>query len=101
MIWMRQKDFQRWLERRKQGVRAYVFRQGMLLYGLPMFVISSVITYREGQASWLPAVGLLLWLKGGALFGWLLWRVNEWRFQRVLRLVGRRRRDATVRTDDD
>lgn len=87
MPWMRHKEFQRWLERRRHGVWPYVWKQGVLLYGLPMFVITSVLLHRQGQPAWLLGVSLLFWLSGGALFGWLLWRVNEWRFRRVLRRV--------------
>lgn len=89
---MRHKDFQRWLKIRSRGLRRYVLVQGVLLYGLPMFVIMSVLLHREGQPLWLLGVSLLLWLLGGALFGWLLWRVNEWRFRRVLHRVRTRRR---------
>jgi len=99
MVWMRQKDFLRWLERRRQGRWSYVWKQGVLLYGLPMFVIMSLLTHRDGQPLWLLGVALLLWLLGGAAFGWLLWQVNEWRFHRVLRWVGQQ--EPTERADAD
>ena len=90
MLWMRHKDFARWLQRRQQGPWVFVLRQGMLLYGLPMFVIMSLLMHRDGQPYWLLGVSLLLWLSGGALFGWLLWLVNEWRFRKVLQRAERR-----------
>lgn len=74
---------------RALGARRFILTRGVLGWGGLMFVICTVLpAFRlvpwfqdtaEHPAVFVP-VGAVIWLAGGALFGWLLWRTIARRF---------------------
>jgi hypothetical protein len=75
-----------WEKRRRVGKRRFILRNGVLMYGLIMFVLVTFVAIRPPQLT----VGTVLsaaaiCLAGGALFGWIMWTLTEWRYQKHLR----------------
>jgi len=77
---MRASESRRWAETRKQGMLRFVMRSGVLLYGMPMFVI---MTYLIPHPRLSTGQSALLWLAAGACYGIALWLVQERRYRRM------------------
>ena len=53
---------------------------GVLAWGLPMFVIMTFVVSRKNWREHTPveiAASAVLWVIGGACFGWWVWRSSE------------------------
>lgn len=73
---------------RARGPGAYIWRTGILSWGLPMSITMTIVDRYRGEglslggAPWvdvLADLGFALFffgLLGGALFGWLMWRAG-------------------------
>jgi len=75
-----------WYEDVKVGRNRYIWRKGVLLWGLSMFVVMALVvplvmgtTAVEYQSSNL-AIDAIIWLIGGAVYGYLVWRSNIRKF---------------------
>lgn len=77
---MQTKEFDRWASIREQGMLRYVLLNGLLSYGVPMFVLMTFIIphprLSHGQSG-------LLWALTGAGYGLAMWMVQERRFRKV------------------
>ena len=84
---MNPKHLARWREQRKQGRTQFVLRTGMLAYGLPMFaLLTFILPLMRGRAIPSPlliAISAVLWTLGGAIFGVVLWAVNERNYKKA------------------
>ena len=82
------KDIQRWEETRKKGKLNYVLINGLLAWGLPMFVVMTFFVMRkrgEPLRADLVAISAVLWTLGGLVFGLTIWTVSEKKYQKYLR----------------
>lgn len=78
---MQSKEFDSWARIRAQGALRYVLLNGVLFYGLPMFLI---MTYVIPHPRLTLAQSALLWVAiAGAGFGVAMWMVQERRFRKV------------------
>jgi len=78
---MQGKEFDRWARIRAQGALRYVLLNGVVFYGLPMFLI---MTYVIPHPRLTVAQSALLWVAiAGAGFGAAMWIVQERRFRKV------------------
>ena len=78
---MQTREFDRWARIRAQGRLRYVLLNGVLLYGLPMFLI---MTYVIPHPRLSVAQSALLWGPlAGAGYGLGMWIVQERRFRKV------------------
>ena len=82
------KDIQRWEETRKKGKFNYVLVNGLLAWGLPMFVVMTFFVMRKKDEPLRPdlvAVSAALWALGGLSFGWVTWMISEKKYQKYIR----------------
>ena len=81
------KDLKNWALLRQRGKRRFVLLTGVLSYGVPMFIIMTFFVNRRSEV--MPeylrvAISLVIWLLGGAAFGWIMGKLNEGRYQKFL-----------------
>lgn len=78
-----------WETIRQKGKKRFILFTGILLWGVPMFVIMTFFkSHTELNWNW-PSFFFILgqlttWTLGGILYGWFLWKILEKRFQRQM-----------------
>ncbi|MFO6424109.1 hypothetical protein [Motilimonas sp. KMU-193] len=83
---MKPREYQAWAKVRKLGRNRYMMLNGMLMYGVPLFVVMSFIVnqpFAEGYTMTAVAIHLGVWLFIGQMFGLVNWVVNEKRFAKA------------------
>jgi peptidoglycan/LPS O-acetylase OafA/YrhL len=80
---MTEKDMQKWEAKRAKGRLRFVLENGVLAWGVPMFVFMTYFM-NDNQD---PSPGMLLtnavvWAIGGALFGWIVWTIVERKYRK-------------------
>lgn len=84
------RNLKNWELLRQKGKGRFILITGVLFYGVPMFVIMTFfVNVASHQTQVMPeamrvAISLVIWLLGGAVFGWIMWRLNESRYQKFL-----------------
>lgn len=81
------KDLQRWQTMRQKGMTRFILVTGIFSYGLPMFVIMTFVVNRRPDQPLTAlriAISAVIWTLGGAAFGFIMWKLNEGRYQRFL-----------------
>ena len=86
---MKEKDFKNWQQRRKQGALRFTLVQGLLCWGIPMFIVMTFVVNdafnEQGIIQWAQVfIGAVVWSIGGSLFGAFLWFVTEQQYQKAL-----------------
>jgi hypothetical protein len=78
-------SIQRWERIRAMGMRRYVLVHGVLLYGLPLFLVMTFVVHRDHVAlrPGLLLVLALAWSLGGAVFGWVMWHLRDRMYRRI------------------
>jgi len=82
------KDVQRWEETRRKGKLNYILVNGLLAWGLPMFVVMTFFVLRKKDEPLrldMVAISAVLWTIGGLAFGLSIWTVSEKKYQKYLR----------------
>jgi len=82
------RSIQRWERTRSAGLARYILVHGILLYGLPLFLLMSFVVHRQRLSPAFLLASALLWTLGGALFGWAMWHVRERMYRRLADLFG-------------
>ncbi len=70
---MHRKNLEHWSSVRRQGRLRYVLVHGVLMYGLPLFVVMTFFVHRDRLATGFVAISAALWTIGGIVFGLLSW----------------------------
>lgn len=81
---MHPKHLERWSCVRQKGLLRYVLVNGVLMYGLPLFVVMTFFVHRDKLATAFVAMSALLWAIGGVAFGLLTWWWWERRYRAAL-----------------
>lgn len=77
---MKDKKYSAWAASRAKGRNKYIFFNGVLLYGIPMFIFSAFIINKpleEGYTLINMAQSLGIWLFAGFVIGTNTWFINE------------------------
>ena len=80
------KTHERWAVTRAQGKNKFILVNGVLAWGLPMFVVMALMPILSGKATASPsyfAVMIPLWAVAGLCFGWGTWALSERLFRRA------------------
>ena len=80
---MKPKQLEAWKKSRKKGMPHYVWVSGVLSYGLPMFVVMTLIVHRSELSLRNIGLSAVIWASAGALFGIAMWYIQEWQFRRA------------------
>ena len=75
-----------WAKVRSQGKWTFVWRTGILRWGLIMcaIFIGMQATQHPDRILFILALNVPLWSCAGFVFGWLTWSMSEWSFKRHL-----------------
>lgn len=80
---MKPEQLEKWLATRQKGVARFVLVNGVLAYGLPMFLGMTFIVGRENLSVYFAYISAVAWTLGGALFGAVMWGIGERRFRKA------------------
>lgn len=78
---MRLSERKKWQRTREKGLLQYVLLNGVLLYGVPMFLFVTFVLKHDRRPVWESAV---LWNITGIVMRVLTWAVNEHRYRRAV-----------------
>ena len=81
----------RWERERKAGALRYVWRKGLIGWGLPLYVFMYCAqTLLRGDALELQDAlrNAVLWLGSGAVFGAVMWWVSEFNYRKLRASLG-------------
>lgn len=81
---MKPEQIEAWKSERDKGMFRYVLIRGVLSYGLAMFVAMTFIAHRDELSPSFVGLSAVAWTFGGALFGVLMWYVQERRYRRIV-----------------
>ena len=81
-------SIERWKKKREGGKARYILQTGVLGWGLTMFVVMTFVINKRPENLKTILLAALLWLVGGAVFGWLTWIVNEHLYRRATETSG-------------
>lgn len=93
---MKQSQLLYWEKTRAQGKRAYILKNGMLYFGLPLGILSAFMNrFLENSYSFdgyfngellgeMIARGLFFFLITGPLFGLITWHLNEKNYKKTI-----------------
>lgn len=86
------KSLAKWEQKRHGGKRRYIWRDGVLGWGVPMFIVMTSFMYVQKFGPVWPSIGDLpvslilinavLWPIGGYWFGATMWSTMERAYQR-------------------
>ncbi|MBR9792966.1 MAG: hypothetical protein GYB58_14565 [Gammaproteobacteria bacterium] len=90
---MKEKDFKNWQQRRKQGALRFTLVQGLLCWGIPMFIVMTFVVNDvfndQGIIQWAQVlIAAVVWSIGGCLFGAFVWFITERQYQKELQKQG-------------
>jgi hypothetical protein len=77
----------KWEETRQKGKLRFIFLQGVVSWGVPMFVVMTFVLNRERANSdppWMLLASAVIWAIGGACFGLAMWAISERRYQKYI-----------------
>jgi hypothetical protein len=86
------KELKKWEVTRQKGRKTFILVNGVLSWGLPMFIVMTFFVHRRPDgvhSPWMILVSAILWALGGALFGWIMWRLSEKKYRKYLATLHR------------
>lgn len=82
------KALKRWETIRQKGKMRFILENGVLMWGVPMFVVMTFLVNpqkdRQEHKGSLILISAVIWAIGGLLFGWTVWTISEKRYQKFL-----------------
>ncbi|MGY0556645.1 MULTISPECIES: hypothetical protein [unclassified Lysobacter] len=80
---MKPEQLEKWKETRQKGMLRFVLVNGVLAYGLIMFIVMTFVVHRDKLSVNFICISAIVWSIGGALFGVLMWIIGERKFRKV------------------
>lgn len=80
---MKPEQIEKWKEIRAKGMLRFVLLSGVLSYGLAMFVVMTFVVNRDKLSTSFIGISAIVWAIGGALFGLIMWFVQERQFRKT------------------
>jgi len=79
------KDLKKWEMTRQKGKTQFILLNGVVAWGIPMFVIMTFVVNRErAQTAGLLILLAVIWALGGACFGLAMWTIYERKYHRYM-----------------
>lgn len=85
---MKEKHFQKWQSTRVKGKSRFILINGLIGWGLPMFIIMTFVVNKPEAGHMSPslvALNAFIWAIGGLAFGYFVWSASERVFQKELK----------------
>ena len=81
---MKPEHIAQWKATRAKGMLRYVLLQGVLAWGIPMFVVMTfVVNPERSKDALLVGLQAVIWMIGGAVFGTGMWFVSERNYRKA------------------
>lgn len=80
-------NLQRWEKTRQKGKTKFMLQNGLLAWGLPMFIVVTFVVSRIQRHQLTPALivaDAFIWALAGLIYGWAIWRVTEKKYQKFI-----------------
>ncbi len=88
LVYMKEKDFDEWSKTRKESKVSYILLNGLLAWGLPMFIAMTFFVNDAFDESGLilshVVINAVAWTIGGLLFGACTWYFTERKYKKEL-----------------
>lgn len=83
---MKDNQFKAWALTRAKGKVYFFLVNGVLSYGLPMFIFMAFLTkpFENGLTSPMAIAHYIVWPVAGFIFGVTMWFVAEYRYKKEL-----------------
>ena len=82
-------NLKRWEKLRQKGKAKFIVQNGMLAWGLPMFIFMTFFFARAQHYKMTATLILMqvgIWAVAGAAYGWSIWALNERRYRKFIAL---------------
>ena len=80
---MKPQELEKWANIRTHGMLRYILINGVLSYGLIMFVVMTFIVHQQNPQVKNIAISAIIWFIAGALYGTAMWYIQERRFRKA------------------
>jgi hypothetical protein len=80
-------DLKKWETTRQKGKTKFILLNGVVAWGVPMFVIMTFVVNRERVRTdppWMLLLAAVIWAIGGACFGLAIWIISEKKYQKYI-----------------
>ncbi|WP_133406538.1 hypothetical protein [Parashewanella tropica] len=86
---MTKEEMEAWESTRDKGMLKYVLINGLLAWGLPMFIAMAFMTrpFAEGFTSKAAIVHYVVWPLAGLLFGLVTWYIAQFRYKKAAKSI--------------
>ena len=77
----------KWEITREKGKARFILVNGVVAWGLPMFVVMTFLLNRDRaktDPAWMLVVSAVIWALGGACFGVAMWTISERRYRKFM-----------------
>lgn len=74
---------EKWQQTRALGMKRFILMNGVLSWGMPMFVVMTFFVRRADLSPTMIAISALVWAIGGALFGATMWFIAERQYRKA------------------
>jgi hypothetical protein len=79
------KDLKKWEMTRQKGKTKFILLNGIVAWGIPMFVIMTFVVNRQRvRTAGLLLLSAVIWALGGVCFGFAIWTISERKYQRYI-----------------
>jgi len=81
------KSLRRWETLRQKGKAKFIVQNGLLAWGLPMFIIMTFVFGRAQKYPLTPTLILVhacIWAVAGLGYGWAVWTFTEKKYQKFI-----------------
>ena len=81
------KSLRHWQITREKGKMKFILQNGILAWGLPMFIVMTFVVNRGQGRPLTPldlAINVAIWTICGAGFGWVVWTTSEQKYQKFM-----------------
>lgn len=80
---MKPEQLEKWKETRQKGMLRFVLVNGVLAYGMFMFIVMTFVVHRDKLSVNFICTSAIAWSIAGVLFGFFMWIIGERKFRKV------------------
>lgn len=81
------KQLKKWEVTRQKGKGRFILLNGVVSWGIPMFVLMTFVLNRGPEIKRTPSmilISALIWILGGVMFGGVTWFFAERKYQKFI-----------------
>jgi hypothetical protein len=81
------KSLKRWERVRQKGKAKFILQNGLLMYGLPLFILDTFVCGPSQKLPFSPELIVrhaCIWAVAGLFFGWTIWTFSEKKYEKFI-----------------